>query len=337
MIAGRGLNSTLAVTVAAAEKDSSAGESLARVLVVDDEDAVLVTLQAVLQRQGYEVDAVGTSQAALEALERNTFDLVVTDLRLDGEEAGLEILRAAHERDMDTATILLTGYVSTESAIQAIKLGAINYLTKPCNIEELKVTVARGLQNRLVMLALKRRAEQAERANAEAEAARLELQQTKLFRQVERDHLHDLFQQAPALIAMTRGPDHIIELANPLFVALLGQSDVIGKPVRLAFPDLARQEFVKRFDEVFVSGETFVGVEMPLEQGDRGAGAANEIRHLTLVYQPINGAEEAVDSIFLLAVDVTEQVTARTLLEKLGPAVSGRGLPTNEPSRWALT
>lgn len=288
--------------------------ALARVLVVDDEETVLVTLRAVLERQGYEVEAVGTRQAALSALEHGHFDLVVTDLRLEGQETGLEILRVAHEHDMDTATILLTGYVSTESAIQAIKLGAINYLTKPCNIEELKATVARGLQNRLVMLALKRRAEDAERANAEAEAARQELQRTKLFRQAERDRLRALFQQAPALVAMTRGPEHIIDLANPLFVALLGQSDVIGKPVREAFPDLEGQEFLTRFDDVFQTGDTFVGVEVPLARG----AIADDTRHLTLVYQPLHDLDGNVESIFLLAIDVTEQVAARSLLKKLG-------------------
>jgi len=302
--------------MADAEPLGERAPSLARVLLVDDEQTVLVTLQAVLQRQGYDVEAVATRAAALAALKRGSFDLVITDLRLDGRDAGLEILRAAHERDMDTATILLTGYVSTESAIQAIKLGAINYLTKPCNIEELKVTVARGLQNRLVMLALKRRAEQAERANAEAEAARLELQQTKLFRQAERDRLRELFKQAPALVAMTRGPEHVIELANPLFVALLGESDVIGKPVREAFPDLKGQEFLERFDQVFASGEAFVGVELPLSRNDAEQG--NDTRHLTLVYQPIDGLGGTVDSIFLLAIDVTEQVNTRALFAEAG-------------------
>ena len=299
--------------MAVAQSQAPAARALASILVVDDEENVLVTLAAVLERQGYAVTAVSTREAALAALSQGQFDLVVTDLRLEGKDAGLEILKAAHDKDMDTATILLTGYVSTESAIQAIKLGAINYLTKPCNLEELKVTVARGLQNRLIMLALKRRAEEAERANAEAEAARLELQQTKLFRQVERERLRELFQQAPALVAMTRGPQHIIELANPLFVALLGQSDVVGKPVRDAFPDLHGQEFLQRFDDVFAAGEAFVGVELPLS---RGSGSQDDTRHLTLVYQPIHNAEGAVDSIFLLAVDVTEQVTARSLVQE---------------------
>src|SRR5438309_425740 len=132
-----------------------------RLLLVDDEPAVLETLCAVLRLDGLQVDAVQSIAEASAAVGRSRYDVIVTDLRL-GEDDGIDLIAAARHQDPDTEVILLTGYVSTESAIQAVGLGAAAYLTKPCNLDELRATINRSIDSRKRMRELRVRAEAAE-------------------------------------------------------------------------------------------------------------------------------------------------------------------------------
>jgi signal transduction histidine kinase len=118
-----------------------------KVLVVDDEESVVVTIKAILQLDGYNV-ATTTSGAQARAMVREVeYDLVLTDLRLEDGD-GLDVLKAVRESYPETVTIMLTGYASLESAIQALRAGAYDYLVKPSEVEELRATVARGLERR---------------------------------------------------------------------------------------------------------------------------------------------------------------------------------------------
>jgi signal transduction histidine kinase len=118
-----------------------------KVLVVDDEESVVVTIKAILQLDGYNV-ATTTSGVQARAMVRDVeYDLVLTDLRLEDGD-GLEVLKAVRENYPETVTIMLTGYASLESAIQALRAGAYDYLVKPSEVEELRATVARGLERR---------------------------------------------------------------------------------------------------------------------------------------------------------------------------------------------
>src|SRR3989442_1239484 len=118
-----------------------------KVLVVDDEESVVVTIKAILQLDGYNV-ATTTSGAQARAMVRDTeYDLVLTDLRLEDGD-GLDVLKAVRESYPETVTIMLTGYASLESAIQALRAGAYDYLVKPSEVEELRSTVARGIERR---------------------------------------------------------------------------------------------------------------------------------------------------------------------------------------------
>lgn len=118
-----------------------------KVLVVDDEESVVVTIKAILQLDGYNV-ATTTSGVQARAMVRDVeYDLVLTDLRLEDGD-GLDVLKAVRESYPETVTIMLTGYASLESAIQALRAGAYDYLVKPSEVEELRATVARGLERR---------------------------------------------------------------------------------------------------------------------------------------------------------------------------------------------
>src|SRR5438874_2299333 len=138
----------------------------ARVLVVDDEESVVVTIKAILQLDGYEVSTSTTGAGARAMIREREYDLVLTDLRLEDGD-GLDVLRAVRERTPETVTIMLTGYASLESAIQALRAGAYDYLIKPSEVEELRSTVARGIERRRLGQELRARIADLESANRE--------------------------------------------------------------------------------------------------------------------------------------------------------------------------
>ncbi|HEY9669267.1 MAG TPA: PAS domain S-box protein, partial [Coleofasciculaceae cyanobacterium] len=139
------------------------------------------------------------------------------------------------------------------------------------------------------------------KALAEAEAARAEL--------------HHVFMQAPAAIQTTRGSNHIIETSNSLYSQLTGKYDLIGKSVRELFPELAEQGFFELLDQVYTSGEPFVGKEMRALFDRNGDGTVEE-SFWNFVYQPLLDADGNVYGIMTHAVEVTEQVRARQEIEK---------------------
>ena len=134
-------------------------------LVVDDDESVLLTLQAILQMEGYAVEARARGLEAIELLNQRTFDLVLTDLRLDDTD-GITILAEIRRTSPETVAIMLTGYASLETAIKALREGAYDYLVKPCDVEELKATVARGLERRYLSTQLHQRMAELSQANA---------------------------------------------------------------------------------------------------------------------------------------------------------------------------
>jgi signal transduction histidine kinase len=119
----------------------------AKVLVVDDEESVVVTIKAILQLDGYNVATTTSGVQARQMVREVEYDLVLTDLRLEDGD-GLDVLKAVRESHPETVTIMLTGYASLESAIQALRAGAYDYLVKPSEVEELRATVARGIERR---------------------------------------------------------------------------------------------------------------------------------------------------------------------------------------------
>lgn len=111
-----------------------------RLLVIDDEAVALRTLADVFEREPYEVVACQGGAAGLAALEREPFDVVLTDLRMPGVD-GMEILRRARALCPDTQVIVVTGYAALDSAIEAMKQGAYHYVAKPYRLDEVREVV----------------------------------------------------------------------------------------------------------------------------------------------------------------------------------------------------
>lgn len=119
----------------------------AHILIVDDEDTLRYFLGRTLRDEGYRVSEAADGQKALDLLEQETFDLALVDLRMAGVD-GLEVMRQFRQRSPETQIIIVTAYASVPSAVEALRQGAHDYLTKPVNTGELLASVADGLARR---------------------------------------------------------------------------------------------------------------------------------------------------------------------------------------------
>jgi DNA-binding NtrC family response regulator len=119
----------------------------AHVLLVEDEINMAKTQAKILQRKGYEVDTACNGREALRLLERAAFDVVITDLKMPVMD-GMQLLREMNIKERGCAVIVLTGHGTIESAVEAMQRGAADYLTKPCNPDELLLKVDKLLETK---------------------------------------------------------------------------------------------------------------------------------------------------------------------------------------------
>jgi two-component system response regulator PilR (NtrC family) len=120
-----------------------------RILIVEDEPSMRELLIIMLEKQGYEVHGIGSSGEAAEKLQKGLWDLVITDLWLDDDrQGGIKVLKHAQEADGFIPSIVITAHSSVDSAIEAMKLGAYDYLIKPFKNDELKIVVQKALESK---------------------------------------------------------------------------------------------------------------------------------------------------------------------------------------------
>ncbi len=118
-----------------------------RLLIVDDETDLLHLLVKRLRRKGYEVHSAETAEAALEILKQNFFDIAIYDIRLPNMD-GIELLKETKKIEPETEVLMLTGHGTIETAIDAMKFGAFDYLTKPYNLSELELIIKKAEENK---------------------------------------------------------------------------------------------------------------------------------------------------------------------------------------------
>jgi len=119
----------------------------ARLLVVDDERSMRELLSIVLRREGYDVTLAENGRVAIDHLERARFDLLISDIKMP-DMSGVDVLRAAKRIDPDILGIMITAFASADTAIEAMRLGAHDYLSKPFDVDELKIKVRHALEQR---------------------------------------------------------------------------------------------------------------------------------------------------------------------------------------------
>src|SRR5437588_1759870 len=135
-----------------------------RILFADDEKSLQEFMRSELPRLGHEVTVCPDGKAGIKALEKCTFDAAVLDLRMPGM-TGIEVLEQLKQLSPDTEAVVMTGHASMETAIEAVRLGAFDYVTKPCKLAQvetvlLKIAEKRDLKNK--NLALQTRVQAAE-------------------------------------------------------------------------------------------------------------------------------------------------------------------------------
>lgn len=132
-------------------------------------------------------------------------------------------------------------------------------------------------------------------------------------REAEIDHWRELFQQAPAGVALVRGPEHVYEIANDAYRRLLGGRDVQGRRVKDAVPEAEAQGFTALLDGVYRTGEPYLGSGVTVKL-ERAPGRPAEERILDFLYQPVRDGAGRVDGVFVLVTDVTERARAEAAL-----------------------
>jgi DNA-binding NtrC family response regulator len=118
-----------------------------RVLVIDDDAAIRELLETVLQKDGYEVHTLDDSTRADTKVREGKYHLVLLDIMMPNQD-GLETLKRIRKIDRDLAVVMITGYPSLDTAVQSMKLDALDYLRKPFTVEELRAVVDRVLKKK---------------------------------------------------------------------------------------------------------------------------------------------------------------------------------------------
>ena len=141
--------------------------------------------------------------------------------------------------------------------------------------------------------------------------------QAKAIRQLEQnaEMIQNLFMNAPAFVSTLMGPKHIYDLVNPSYQKIFGKRIIAGKPIMQALPELKGQGFDKILDKVYNTGETFVGIEVPITLA-RDEGVLPELRYFNFSYQPIFNEDKEINGVLVFGYEVTEQILAKKQSEE---------------------
>jgi two-component system response regulator PilR (NtrC family) len=135
------------MAVTAEPESAVSATPIARILVVDDERSMRELLSIVLKREGHEVLVAENGRSAIDLLERQPVELLISDVRMP-DLSGVDVLAAAQRLNPEVIGIMITAYASTETAVEALRLGAYDYLSKPFNVDELKLKVKKALERK---------------------------------------------------------------------------------------------------------------------------------------------------------------------------------------------
>jgi signal transduction histidine kinase/DNA-binding response OmpR family regulator len=200
--------------------------------------------------------------------------------------------------------IMLSARAGEEARVEGLDAGADDYLIKPFSAREL---IARVGSQLALSASYRERAVLLERELAARKEADLQKQ-----------HVASLFTLAPTPIVILRGPQYVIELANPETCRIWGRryEDVINKPLLEALPELSGQVFVSLLDGVMRTGLPYMGKETPAELDRHGSGTPETV-YFNFVYAPLHNVAGDVDGVFVFAFDVTDEVIARDQMRRL--------------------
>jgi len=120
-----------------------------KLLIIEDEETLCASLKRVLTKEGYNTDTVSTTESALELLNEKMYDLIITDIILPGMN-GIELLRRVKEKNTEQLVVVMTAYASLETAVEALRAGAYDYIVKPVMHEEIKQIVRNAIRQKML-------------------------------------------------------------------------------------------------------------------------------------------------------------------------------------------
>ncbi|MEW6522221.1 MAG: response regulator [Bacillota bacterium] len=241
-----------------------------RVLVVDDEPAMCRAIERVLVKDNYEVRSVNTGEAAVELLEREQFEILLADLRMPGMD-GLTLVERVLALDPSLVAVVLTGYPALDTAVEAVKRGAYNYIPKPFTPNELRSVVQRACEHRKLQV----EARELREARAEERARLLAVLESMhdgvvVVDQETRVVLYN--QAATTLLAPGAAPGQPLDavVRDPVLTRLAGAA--------LAGRALAGGE------EIRLEGRTYLAMASSVRDHERSWGAVLNARDVTPLY-----------------------------------------------------
>lgn len=122
----------------------------AQILIVEDDKKMRLALREIMTNEGYVVDTVETGEAALGRADGNGYDLVITDLKLPGID-GMDVLRAIRKSRPETSVVIITAYATVDTAVEAMREGAEDYISKPFNLDEIRLIVRKVLEKKALL------------------------------------------------------------------------------------------------------------------------------------------------------------------------------------------
>ena len=278
---------------AAIGTETNSRDAEVRILIADDNSDMREYVARLLGAR-WAVETVSDGLAALESIRKRPPTLVVTDVmmpRMDGFQLLREIRNDPVTRRI--SVVMLSARAGEESRVEGLEAGADDYIVKPFTARELVARVA----------------------------ARLDLHRLGTLLEKERSAIDSLFQQTPVPIAVLTGPDVVYSIANQAYRTVVGNRDIVGKPILEALPELKGQGFDTLARDVMRTGRAYVGREALVRLDRRGTGQLEDT-YFTFIYSPISGEGGVNHSVAVIATEVTDQVRARKQLEILADEAS---------------
>ena len=253
------------------------------ILVVDDNADMREHISSILSNC-FNVITAHNGMDALQKMKETIPAVVLSDIMMPVMD-GFGLLKEirSNKSTANIPVIFLTARAGEESKIEGLETGADDYLVKPFSAKELL-------------------------SRLRAQIKMVELRQSL------EGKVRNLFMEAPAIICVLRGPQHVFELANEMYLQLIGKRDILDKTVREVMPELEGQGYLELLDNVYATGESYTGKETPA-QINKGNGKLEEA-YFNFVYQPIHNNDGEIDGVLLHGIDVTEQVLARKKIEE---------------------
>ena len=271
-----------------------------KILIIDDDPNIVNVLEQALQFEGYSTRSALSSEEGLKLFaEEGEFDIVITDLMMPGL-SGIELLEHIKNLDPNCQVLVLTGFGSNDTAVEALKKGAYDYLKKPTNIEELFIAVAKAIEKKKLTLASLNYQMELEKRVEERSS---ELLRTQKF-------LHSVLESSTEYFIIATDDKGEITLFNSGAERLFGydRTEVEGKKPILFLSGLSKDGKPEDLDEFLKDGM--------IDKSQTIVNRNNDEIPITLTVTPIKNEEEKITGYIWIGKDITERLAMQAKLEE---------------------